>query len=190
VSFKKQCLQLDSATRDNLTTRLDYYQVIVDISMLYKADPSLTVVDNKVNVKVTKNKHNSIWHGFIWDASIPKYTLTVDSSLNMDIMVGFAPFKYFSVSSDNSNGCGWYLRLNNGCLHSQTLRNADGVTYSTKCKVGDIITCVFDASKGEIFYEKNCVSLGDATFTDVKGVDIAPAVELHHFGDSVTLSTV
>jgi hypothetical protein len=54
VSFNKQCLQLDSATRDDLTTRLDYYQVNVDISMLYKALSFFTVVDNKVNVKVTK----------------------------------------------------------------------------------------------------------------------------------------
>jgi hypothetical protein len=34
-SFNKQCLQLDTATRDHLTTRLDYYQVNIDIDIQY-----------------------------------------------------------------------------------------------------------------------------------------------------------
>jgi hypothetical protein len=45
-SFFKQYLQLDSTTRGYLTTRLDYYQVNIDLSKLYRADSSLIVSKN------------------------------------------------------------------------------------------------------------------------------------------------
>jgi SPRY domain len=55
------------------------------------------------------------------------------------------------------------------------------------CKMGDTISCVYNASTSEISFEKNGVSLGVA-YTNVNGEDIAPAVELHDLGDSTTLS--
>jgi SPRY domain len=184
-SFKKQCLQLDLATRDYLTTRLDYYQVNRDISTQYRAHSSLAVIDTFTNIAVTKTAGNNTWGGIIWDGSMHKYTITVNSSQGMTIMVGFAPSKLFDVSKINYSSCGWYLSLYSGTLFSQ---NGDRYKpYSSRCKVGDIIACIYDSSSSEISFEKNGVSLGVA-YTDVNGEDIAPAVELYHVGDSITLS--
>jgi SPRY domain len=184
-SFKKQCLQLDLATRDSLTTRLDYYQVQSDISTQYRADSSLTVIDTFTDITVTKAAGNDNWRGFVWDGSIHKYTVTSTSSQSKNIMVGFAPSKLFDVSKTNYSSCGWYLYLCDGTLFSQ---NGDiHKPYASGCQIGDTITCIYNTCTSEISFEKNGVSLGVA-FTDVNGEDIAPAVGLYHVGDSITLS--
>jgi SPRY domain len=188
-SFKKQCLQLDSATRDYLATRLDYYQVNVDISRQYQADSSLTVVDNYSNIAVKKNANTNCYTGLIWGASIHKYTVTVTKTKthNMYINIGFASSKLFNVSKINNDSSGWYLFLKQGTLFSYT--GDYGREYSSECKVGDTITCIYDALSSEISFEKNGVSLGVA-FTNVKGEDIAPAVVLYHKNDSITLTSI
>jgi SPRY domain len=182
-SFKKHLTQLDSATRDHLTTRLDYYQV--RICRQYRADSSLTVVDNYPNIVVEK-KDIEESSGLIWDASIHEYKVTVNKSYNMEISIGFAPSKRFNIAKYNYNACGWYLFLHDGTLWCQDGHGNE--EYSSKCKVGDTITCIYDALSSEISFEKNGVSLGVA-YTNVKGEDIAPAVELNDEGDSITLST-
>jgi SPRY domain len=183
-SFEKQFLQLDSATRDHLTIRLDYYQVNFSVIRQYRASPSLTVVDNYSNIIVTKTDIQR-WLGLIWDFSIHKYTAKVDKSSLMEIIIGFAPSKIFDVSESNCKSCGWYLFLNNGTLYSQN--GNSGRAYSSGWKEGDTITCIYNASTGEISFEKNGVSLGVA-FTDVNGEDIAPAVEFYRNADSITLT--
>jgi SPRY domain len=183
--FKKQCLQLDSATRDHLTTRLDYYQVIIDNSRQYRAHSSLTVTNSFTNITASKTINTGSHTGLIWDASIHKYTVTVYACSGMDIMVGFAPSKLFDVSKDNFTSCGWYLYLYSGTLLSE---NGDFYkAYCSACKVGNTITCIYNASTSEISFERNGVSLGVA-FTNVNGEDIAPAVQLYYKGDSFTLS--
>jgi SPRY domain len=185
-SFNKQCIQFDSATRDYLTTRLDYYQVNALTNGQYRAHSLLIVVDNNCNIKVTKTT-NSAYPGLIWDASIHKYKVTVNASNHTCIFIGFAPSKLFDLDGSNYSSCGWYLCLNNGTLYSQ---NGDcNKPYSSGCEVGDTIACVYNASSSKISFEKNGVSLG-AAYTDVNGEDIAPAIELYDKGDSVTLTSV
>jgi SPRY domain len=183
--FDKQCLQLDSATREYLTTRLDYYQVIIDISRQYRADSSFTVVDNFTNITASKTIGTGGYTGLIWDVSIHKYTVTVNKSINMNMKIGFAPSKLFDLSKSNYSSCGWYLSLFSGTLYAQNGDHAR--TYSIGCKVGDTIACVYNASTSEISFEKNGAFLGVA-YTNVNGEDIAPAVELSNVGDSITLS--
>jgi SPRY domain len=186
-SFYKQCQQLDSATRDYLITRLDYYQVNIDISRQCRAHSSLelTVIDDYTSIAVEKITGPNHYTGCIWDASIHKYTVTVNKSKDMIITIGFAPSKFFDVSKQNYDSCGWYLWLYDGTLFSQ---NGDrNRAYNSRCIAGDTITCIYNASTCEISFEKNGVSLGVA-FTNVKGEDIAPAVELRNEGDSITLS--
>jgi SPRY domain len=185
-SFYKQRLQLDSTTRSYLSTRLDYYQVKIDIIRQHRAHSLLTVVYNNSIIKVTNTAENGSWHGLIWDGCTHKYTITIVAFSNSGLMVGFAPFKLFDITKGNSNSCGWYFYSYNGCLYSQNDVNAKA--YSTKCKVGETITCIYNASKGEISFEKNGVSLGLA-FTNVRGEDIAPAVQLLNIGDTITLCT-
>jgi SPRY domain len=185
-SFKKKRLQLDSATGDYLATRLDYYQVNIDTSLKFRANFCLAVRDNYCSIKVTNGKNDNSWHGFIWDANIHKYTVAVDASNDMLIMIGFAPSKLFDVSTGNYDSCGWYLYLRNGSLYSQNGDNCKA--YSSGCKAGDTITCIYNALSGEISFEKNGVSLGVA-FPNVNGEDIAPAVALYNVGDSTTLTT-
>jgi SPRY domain len=187
-SFYKQCLQLDAATRDYLTTRLDYYQVNLNISRLCRSDSSLelTVNDDYTSIAVKKiTETDNKYTGCIWDASIHRYTATVNESKNMIITMGFAPSKFFDVSKQNHKSCGWYIFLRDGTLWSQ---NGDrSRAYSSKCIAGDTITCIYNASTSEISFEKNGVSLGVA-YTNVKGEDIAPAVELRNEGNGLTLS--
>jgi SPRY domain len=184
-SFKKQRLQLDSATRDYLTTRLDYYQVNIDIRIHYRVDSSIIVTNCLSNITASKTIDTSGYTSLIWDASIHKYTVTVNISKYLDINIGFARSKLFDVSKSSYSSCGWYLFLHSGCLYSQ---NGDkGKAYSSGCKVGDTITCIYNASTSEISFEKNGASLGVA-YTDVNEVDIAPVVELVCKGDSITLS--
>jgi SPRY domain len=183
--FKKQCLQLDSATRDYLTTRLDYYQVKCHIIRPYRADSSLAVTDTYTNITVTKIGGNNSYHGFVWDGSIHKYTIKLNSSQRVQFMVGFAPSTLFDLSKRNHQSCGWYLFFYGGTLFSQ---NGDRYKpYASRYEVGDTITCIYNACTSEISFEKNGVSLGVA-FTNVKGEDIAPAVEFYYVGDSLTLS--
>jgi SPRY domain len=184
-SFHKQCAQLDSATRDYLTTRLDYYQVHTYINRRYRADSSLIVVDNISNIKVTNSTGH--YRGFIWDASIRKYavTVTIHKILNIFIFIGFAPSKLFDVSTRNADSCGWYLDLNDSTLYSQNGKR--NKPYSSRCEIGDTITCIYNTSTSAISFEKNGVSLGVA-FSNVNGEDIAPAVELA-WGD-ITLSRI
>jgi SPRY domain len=184
-SFQKQCTQLDSATRDYLATRLDYYQVDIAIGRQYRADSSFTVTSCLANITVTKTFSTTSNSGLIWDVSIHKYTVTVNTSEYMHIPIGFAPSKLFDVSQSNWDSCGWYLHLGYGYLFSQ---NGDHPkVYSGGCKVGDSITCIYNSSSSEISFEQNGVSLGVA-FTNVKGKDMAPAVQLFSLGDSITLS--
>jgi SPRY domain len=186
-SFYKQCRQLDSATRDYLATRLDYYQINITISRQYRAHSYFTVVDNNSDLLVTKITNDGCNNGLVWDASIHKFTLTIYKSLNSNIMIGFAPSKLYDVSKGNHISCGWYLYLQNGTLYSQ---NGDKYkAYTSGCNVGDTITCTCNVASSEIAYEKNGVALGVA-FTNVKGEDIAPAVEMFNGSDVVTLSIV
>jgi SPRY domain len=183
-SFKKQCRQLDSDALDYLATRLDYYQVQTVTSRQYRAHSSLIIVDDNLSMKVTTTTTINN-NGVIWDASIHKYTVTVNKSDYMYIFIGFAPSKLFDVSEGN-NACGWYLNSYNGARYSQ---NGDGGSaYSSECHVGDTIACIYNELTMEISFEKNGVSLGVA-FTNVKGEDIAPAVKLFSAGDSITLSS-
>jgi hypothetical protein len=69
--------------------------------------------------------------------------VTVNTSNNMYITVGFAPSKLYNVSKPNHFLCGWYLYLNDGTLVSQD--GDSGKAYSSGCKVGDTITCIYDA---------------------------------------------
>jgi SPRY domain len=186
-SFYKQHMQLDSTTRFFLSTRLDYYQVKIDLVRQYRAHSSLVLDNNNHNIKVSKTTENGSWHGLIWDGCIHKYTIAIFSSPSLDIMVGFAPFKLFDITKGNSNSCGWYCRLQNGCLYSQN-GVISGKAYTSNYAVGETITCIYNASKGEISFEKNGVSLGLA-FSNVSGEDIAPAVELGNIGDTITLFT-
>jgi SPRY domain len=185
-SFKKQYKQLDAATRDCLSARLDYYQVNIDVVIDYRAHSSLAVEDTVTSIKVTKTSASDKFKGFVWDPAILKYTVLIDAAQQMNIFVGFAPSKRFDVAKDNYTSCGWYLHLFSGLLYSQ-----DGdryKPYTTECKVGETIMCIYNNASGKISFEKNGVSLGVA-FTDVKGEDIAPAVELWYRGTSVILSS-
>jgi hypothetical protein len=128
------------------------------------------VIDDYSSLKVTNIIRG--WHGVIWDTSIHKYELLITQTVNMMILVGFAPSKLFDISMSIPS-CGWFILLNN----------------CSGCKVGDIITCIYDASTSEISYEKNGVSLGVDYCTTVIGEDIAPAVGLFHSDDSVLLVT-
>jgi SPRY domain len=101
--------------------------------------------------------------------------------------IGLASSKLFDVSPDDFNSCGWYLVLYDGALYSQN--NYNGRAYSSGWKVGDTITCIYNSSSSEIYFEKNGVSLGVA-YTNVKGEDVAPVVELGYEGDSLTLSAI
>jgi SPRY domain len=184
-SFNKQCQQLDSATRDYLNTRLDYYQIKIEVRQ-FRASPSLILVHNYRNIKVTVSKSNDSGRGFIWDANIHKYTVTVDASIYMKGRVGFARSKLVDVSAVRFYPYGWCLCLHNGCLWPQ---NGDSRrAYSTGCKVGDAITCIYNSSSSEISFEINGVSLGVA-FINVNGEDIAPACEFYTEGDRYTLTT-
>jgi hypothetical protein len=185
-SFKKQCQQLDSATRDHLATRLDYYQVNIDMSKKYRANPSLLVTNCFTSITASKTIYSLCQVGLVWDVSIHKYTVTVNTSYNMNILIGFAPSKLFRTSQNNNHrSCGWYLHLCKGELYAQ---NGDsGKAYWSKCKLRYAITCIYNASSSEISFEKNGVSLGVA-YTNVNGEDIAPAVELYHVDDTITLS--
>jgi SPRY domain len=184
-SFKKQCTKLDSATRDYVITRLDYYQVNIGSIGQYRADSSLIVVDNFPSIAVKKTSANYYYTGLIWDVSIHKYTVTINASSSTHSMVGFAPSKLFNVFKSNHTLCGWYIYLSNGYLYSQN--DGRGKAYSSGCKVGDSITCIYNASTREISFERNGVSLG-VVYTNVNGEDIAPAVELFDKGDSITLT--
>jgi SPRY domain len=144
----------------------------------------LTVVDDSFAFKASKNIINGRFNGVIWDASIHKYTVTVNSSRYMTIKIGYAPSKLFDVDDSNFTTCGWYFHSIDGCRYSQNATG--GRAYSSGCKVGDTITCIYNASTSEISFEKNGVSLGVA-FTNVNGEDIAPAVELY-YDDSITLT--
>jgi SPRY domain len=185
-SFFIHCQQLDSATRDYLVTRLDYYQVDTVISLEYRADSTLIVTNSLTNITASKCIDDNCESGLIWDASIHKYAVTVNASCNMAIEIGFAPSKLFDVSKDNSRSCGWYLYLCRGTLHAQN--GDEGKAYSSECEVGDTITCIYNASTSEIFFEKNGVPQGVA-YTNISGEEIAPAVQLYYEGDSITLST-
>jgi SPRY domain len=189
-SFKIQCQELDSATRDYLYTRLDYYQVYSRISKHYRAHSSLTVVDSQTNIIITSktSTESCDWHGLIWDASMYKYMVTLNKTTNLQIAIGFASCNRFALSTYNFESCGWYLHLYSGSLYSQNGDNYKPYTIPCGCKVGDTITCIYNSSSREISFEKNGVSLGVA-FTNVKGEDIAPAVLVaFFFGESITLS--
>jgi SPRY domain len=149
-SFKKQCQQLDSSTRDYLATRLDYYQVNIDTNKQYRADSSLIVTNSFTNITASKTINTDDHVGLIWDVSIHKYTVTVNKSYDMNISIGFAPSKLFDVSQDNSDSCGWYLHLFDGKLYSQNGKT--GKAYSSKCQEGDIIACIYNAFTSEIFF--------------------------------------
>jgi hypothetical protein len=149
-SFRKQCQQLDTTTRDYLTTRLDYYQVNIETSGQYRAGYFLTVEDNYPNIAVEKNTTNDCYSSLIWDLSIHKYTVRVITSRCMRITIGFAPSKLFDVSKRNSITCGWYLSLHCGLLYSQN--GDDGRAYSSECKAGDTITCIYNSSSSEISF--------------------------------------
>jgi SPRY domain len=73
-----------------------------------------------------------------------------------------------------------------GKLYSQD--GDDGKAYCSSGYDGEDITCIYNASAGEISYEKNGVYLGVA-FTNVKGKDITPAD--HTYNDNwATLSAL
>jgi SPRY domain len=100
-------------------------------------------------------------------------------------MIGFAPSNAFDVNKFGS--CGWHLFMKDGTLFSQNGDN--NKAYCSECKVGDTITCIYNASTSEISYERNGVSLGVA-HTNVNGEDIAPVVWLLYVGDSFTVLSI
>jgi hypothetical protein len=171
-SFYEQFRQLDSATRDYLITRLDYYQV--NIGREYRADSSLTVVDNITSFKVTKNTAadaliNS-WKGFIWKTSIHKYSVVIDSLEPHDFLFGFAPNELFDVSRHKIFAS---LVVNGGCLWSIDCNAMVGKVADIYYKQGDIITCIYTPSM--ISFELNGISLG-VDVANIYGEDITPAV--------------
>jgi SPRY domain len=164
----------------------DYIASIRQRICSYSHHPDITVVGNSTCITVIVNSVG-IFRGSIWDQSIHKYSVKIDTSKRNSITIGFAPSKLFDVSKTNFSSCGWYLSLHSGTLWSQ---NGDhGKAYSSGCKIGDTITCVYNASTSEISFERNGVSLGVA-YTNVNGEDIAPAVESYYVGDSITLSAI
>jgi SPRY domain len=150
--------------------------------------PVIAVIDNGTSIKVSADggDNTATYRGLIWDKSIHKYSVKIDESSEMSIMIGFGPSKSFNVYSVLSY-CGWYLALDNGCLYS--LKGDYRREYSSRCEVGDTITCIYNSSSSEISFEKNGVSLGVA-FTNVKGEDIAPALVLMYEGARLTLSAI
>jgi SPRY domain len=163
----------------------DYIASIRLKPLSYVHHPSITAIDNNASIKVIHGEDSC--RLLIWDKSIYKYSVKIDASYDMYIYIGFAPSKLFDVSAINFRSCGWYLFLYNGRLYSQ---NGDyRKAYSSKCEVGDTITCIYNSSSSEISFEKNGASLGVA-FTNVNGEDIAPGVELRYVGDSLTLSAI
>jgi SPRY domain len=159
---------------------------IADLRLLtFSHHPDIAVISNKTCIQASVNIGDS-YRGLIWDKSIYKYSVTIDASKLSSIMIGFAPSKLFDVYKNNYRSCGWYLYLFSGTLYSQ---NENDRKYSCGCEVGDTITCIYDRFYDEISFKKNGVSLGVA-YTNVKGEDIAPAVELHYIGDSLTLSAI
>jgi SPRY domain len=165
----------------------DYIDSIRQSMLSYSHHPDLNVIDNNTCIKVSVNIDRT-YRGLIWDKSIYKYSVKIDASTRMHIMIGFAPSKLYDINGSNYHSCGWYLYLKDGTLYSQNDINY-GKAYSSRCNVGDTITCIYNASASEISFEKNGVSLGVA-FTNVNGEDIAPAVELYNKGDSLTLSAI
>jgi hypothetical protein len=176
----------------------DYIAGIRHKMLLCRHHYDITVKDDNTRIKVSVSgtipnigtKRN--WRGLIWDKSISKYSVKIEASQEENyIYIGFASSKLYDSRGyyDGSGfySCGWYLEIFNGHLHS---KDGDRLkTYDSGCKVGDTITCIYNCSSSEISFEKNGVSLGVA-FTNVKGEDIAPAVELYYEGDSITLSAI
>jgi SPRY domain len=162
------------------------YIASIRLKMLSYCHPYLTAINYSNRIIVTVNRSGEgTWKGLIWDKSIYKYSVTIDTSEIGNTFIGFAPSKLYDLEGHNYGSCGWYLYLKDGTLFSQNgeYRKA----YSRECKVGDTISCIYSSSCSEISFEKNGVTLGVA-YTNVNGEDIAPAVELHHVGDSITLS--
>jgi SPRY domain len=165
----------------------DYIANIRSKMLLYRHHQDFTVIENNSSIKVSVTKGGISYRGLIWDKSICEYSVKIDASSFLNNMIGFAPSKLFDVSEFDYNSCGWYLALWNGSLYAQNTGN--GIGYSTGCKVGDTITCIYNSSSSEISFVKNGWSLGVA-YTNVKGEDIAPAVALAYVGDSLTLSAI
>jgi SPRY domain len=158
--------------------------------------PKIFSYKHALELHVIKNNNTSLkviiggggWRGLIWDTCIYKYSAKIDTCYYMKIMIGFAPSKLYDINGSNFDSRGWYLFLESG----STLYAENGdfdKAYSSECKVGDTITCIYNSSSSEISFEKNGVSLGVA-YTNVKGEDIAPAVELAVVGESITLSAI
>jgi SPRY domain len=173
-------------------TKADYLASIRLKVESYSHHADITVIDTNTSIKVSLNGKVCWWRGLIWDKSIRKYSVKIDASTSIDVMIGFAPSILFDISTVdhrsafNHRSCGWYLHLFSGSLYSQ---NRDhGKAYNSRFNVGDTLTCIYNRSSSEISFEKNGVSLGVA-FTNVKGKDIAPAVELFYEEDSITLTT-
>jgi SPRY domain len=165
---------------------LSDYIVSIRLKMLlYSHHPDIAVIDNNTCIIVSVNRGDGL-RGLIWDKSIYKYSAKIDASRHIKIMIGFAPCELFDVSYYNS--CGWYLFLYNGILYCPNGDN--GRAYYSDCEVGDIITCIYNSPSSEISFVKNGVSLGVA-LTNVKGEEIAPAVEFDHAaGESLTLTAI
>jgi SPRY domain len=138
----------------------------------HRAPSHLTVVDNTFDVTVTKSTEVGYWLGYIWDAHIHEYTVTITSVSAKNIAVGFAPSKLYDTSKSVNTSCGWYLYLSSHYYISK----------------GDTITCIYNASAGKIWFKQNGSDIIGRKFADVKGEDIAPVIELYDIGDSVALS--
>jgi SPRY domain len=158
----------------------DYIARIRPKILSYSHHPDLTVIDNNNCIKVSADEGDQC-RGLIWDKSIHKYSVKIDTSSKMDISIGFAPSKLCYLDGSNSSLCGWLLFLD----------AEDDEENSCECKgkVGDTITCIYNSFSSEISFEKNGVSRG-VVYGGVNGEDIAPVVELNDVGDSITLFAI
>jgi SPRY domain len=175
-------------------TLSDYIEQTRDQPLEYKHHSNISIEgDGDDRVLKVINKDGVDYRkafGFIWDPRIYKYTLTVGENPfgeNSYGFPGFAVSNQVDVYKDGGRYAhSWYLSLECGRLFSH---NGDYKRdYTSKCKAGDIITCIYDATASEISFEKNGEYLGVA-FTNVRGEDIAPLVQFT-VGTSVTLATI
>jgi hypothetical protein len=88
----------------------DYIASIRQKILSYSHHPNFAVIDDNTSIEVIVNGGNS-YRGLIWDKSIYKYSVKIDPSRDLYIMIGFAPSILFDVSAKNYRSCGWYLFL-------------------------------------------------------------------------------
>jgi hypothetical protein len=74
----------------------------------YCHDLELTVIDNTTCIKVSVNSVG-IWRALIWDKSIYKYSVKIDTLERNNIQIGFSLSKMYDLHGRYYRSCGWYL---------------------------------------------------------------------------------